>query len=58
MFGEFVGYNMNLTQAGWLCTYGSDSYYTLGGKTVKPTTDPLSGNVNIAMYFLADGRDV
>jgi hypothetical protein len=57
MFADFVGYNMNPTQAGWLCKYGSDSYYS-SGKTVKPTTEPLSGNVNIAMYFLADGRDV
>ena len=57
MFADFVGYNMNPTQVGWLCKYGSDSYYS-SGKTVKPTTDLLSGNVNIAMYFLADGRDV
>jgi len=56
--GESVGYNMNPTQAGWLCKYGSDSYNTLAGKTVEPITDPLSGNVYIGMYFLADGRDV
>jgi len=50
--GMWLGYNMNATQAGWMCKYGSPNY--LAGKTVQPTTAPISGNVLVSMMFLVE----
>jgi type II secretory pathway pseudopilin PulG len=49
--GEYLGYSMNPTQAGWMCKYGSAAYTN---KTIEPTAPPLSGNVIVSMFFLAD----
>ena len=45
-------YAMNPTQAGWNCKYGGMAYTN---KTVEPTSAPLSGNVNVSMWFMVDG---
>jgi hypothetical protein len=42
-------YIMNATQAGWMCKYGSTSY---NDQTTEPTSAPLSGNVNVYMFFM------
>jgi hypothetical protein len=48
-------YVMNPTQAGWMCKYGSTNYSMFtGGKTVEPTSTPISGNVTVAMTFLVN----
>jgi hypothetical protein len=53
---DLAGFNMNLTQAGWMCKYGTgpDAYGPFASKTVQPTSEPLSGNVRIAMRFLVE----
>ena len=43
-----VFFNMNVTQAGWMCKYGLDSYTN---KNTEPTSAPMSGNVTVGMHF-------
>jgi hypothetical protein len=50
-FGQWRGYSMNPTQAGWMCNYGSGNY---GVKTAQPTSPRLSGNVSVYMNFLVE----
>jgi hypothetical protein len=50
--GPWVGFNMNQTQAGWMCKYGTPNYHS--NKTVEPTSPPISGNVGMSMLFLVD----
>ena len=50
--GPLVGFNMNQTQAGWMCKYGTPNYHS--NKTVEPTSAPISGNVGMSMLFLVD----
>ena len=47
----FRRYIMNPTQAGWMCKYGSANYRT---QSQEPTSTPLSGPVDIIMFFMAD----
>jgi hypothetical protein len=43
-----VFFNMNVTQAGWMCKYGTDGYTD---KNTEPTSTPISGNVTVGMHF-------
>jgi hypothetical protein len=45
------GYIMNVTQAGWMCKYGSANYPV---KTTQPTSTPISGNVDMWMFFMVE----
>ncbi len=41
-------YDMNPTQAGWMCKYGAAAYTN---QTTQPSSAPLSGNVTVIMRF-------
>jgi len=41
-------FNMNVTQAGWMCKYGAEEYFD---KNTEPTSAPISGNVRVGMRF-------
>jgi hypothetical protein len=43
---------MNVTQAGWMCRYGGNDYTN---QNTQPNTTPISGNVNVFMFFLVEG---
>jgi hypothetical protein len=46
--GNTKAYDMNPTQAGWMCKYGAAAYST---QTAQPSSMPLSGNVTVIMRF-------
>ncbi len=51
--GYQVSFLMNLTQAGWMCKYGSLNYYQ--NKTIEPTSTPISGDLEVNMTFALEG---
>jgi hypothetical protein len=46
--GNTRAYDMNPTQAGWMCKYGAAAYTD---QTTQPSSAPLSGNVTVIMRF-------